>query len=275
MAVDSTQSISENRQKYASYFKDSGNDTMNMDTFYQLLIAEMSNQDPMEPMSNTEFISQMASFTSLQTQSQALQFSTANYAQALVGQTVTVQGTDKLVTGVVDSTSKSGDNFLIKINGTDYDISKVQTIVGRQDASSSSVNAAEASYAAGLIGKQVTFSVESGGSSVVDYGVVQHVEINGAEIGLVIDGVSYPLSSVVMIEEAAKASDGDNDGETASETAVSDAASASETSVLDTAGSETAIADSAGGGTSLVDETGAEDEPDLVDDDEALRALFD
>jgi flagellar basal-body rod modification protein FlgD len=36
------------------------------DTFMQLLLAELKNQDPLEPMNNSEMVSQMAQLNSLQ-----------------------------------------------------------------------------------------------------------------------------------------------------------------------------------------------------------------
>ena len=39
---------------------------MEMDDFLQLLTAQISNQDPLEPMKDTEFISQMANIASLE-----------------------------------------------------------------------------------------------------------------------------------------------------------------------------------------------------------------
>ncbi len=75
---------------------------LGQDEFLSLMIAQMANQDPMKPMENGEFISQMAqfsaakgmkeikdSFTSL---AEALQSSQALQASSMVGRTVMVPG---------------------------------------------------------------------------------------------------------------------------------------------------------------------------------------
>lgn len=46
-----------NHEKYKEKFKDANADLVNAETFLALLVAEMTNQDPLEPTSNTELTS--------------------------------------------------------------------------------------------------------------------------------------------------------------------------------------------------------------------------
>ncbi|MDO4965363.1 MAG: flagellar hook capping FlgD N-terminal domain-containing protein [Lachnospiraceae bacterium] len=109
---------------------------LDKEAFLQLLVAQMQYQDPLEPTDNTEYISQLASFSSLE-QMQNMSASMANMstaadlqrATALIGNYVTVdyQGSD--VSGKVDSVEiKEGEAFL-SINGTSYPLSSLKEAV--------------------------------------------------------------------------------------------------------------------------------------------------
>ncbi len=79
-----------------------GNSTMDKDTFLKLLVEQLKNQDPLSPMDNSQFVEQMATFSSVEQQIamnanlgliQVAQLSQANAQAAdLVGKTVTAAG---------------------------------------------------------------------------------------------------------------------------------------------------------------------------------------
>jgi flagellar basal-body rod modification protein FlgD len=108
--------------------------TLTQNDFLQLLVAQMENQDPMNPQSDTDMAAQMAQFTSL-TQSSAMSSSlSALQANSLIGSTVTVSTDSKgdTTSGVVQSVllgSASSDGTpQITINGTAYDLSQVLSV---------------------------------------------------------------------------------------------------------------------------------------------------
>ena len=87
--------------------KSKDNSTVDSDMFLTLLVAEMQNQDPLEPTTNTEWISQMATFSQLE-ELQSLSKTTENtQIFSLVGKNVIVStedasGNKQLKEGIVD-----------------------------------------------------------------------------------------------------------------------------------------------------------------------------
>jgi flagellar basal-body rod modification protein FlgD len=81
------------------------------DAFLRLLIAELSNQDPLDPMSDREFIAQMAQFSTLEqmtNMTKALEglssmepYSAVNYVGKMVA--FDYEAPDGSVTGVADT----------------------------------------------------------------------------------------------------------------------------------------------------------------------------
>ena len=110
--------------------------TLGQDEFLQLLVVQMRNQDPLKPVSDTEFIAQMAQFSNLeQTKAMSsdikqLRQSTAfNQATALMGNQVRLlSGESTFTKGIVtDLTVKDGEVSLI-VNGKTYELGQVVSV---------------------------------------------------------------------------------------------------------------------------------------------------
>lgn len=238
MAVDSLSNVQANHDKYAALFSDkSSNDLLNTETFFSLLMAEMSNQDPLEPTSNTEFVSQMAQFTALQAQQDSLYYTNANYASSLVGKTVTVAenlgGTDQLsfVTGTVTGLELTNKEFSITVNGKQYDLGNVMSIGTTQQSQQQ-----ETSQAANLIGKYVTIKVTDGDDVLYERGTVSSIEVQDGVTMVVVNDFAYKLSDIVEVKneadkETEEGTDTDTDKKT-TDTAAINADSVSDEDVL-------------------------------------------
>ena len=92
------------------------NSQLKMDDFLQLLTSQITNQDPLEPMKDTEFISQMANIASLEQMQQFTEgfemFASSQkdmVAQAYLGKMVNISEDGLEVSGLVDSVEKDSD----------------------------------------------------------------------------------------------------------------------------------------------------------------------
>lgn len=104
------------------------------DSFLKILVAQMKYQDPMEPTSNTEYISQYATFTQVEQLNNMANSMNLSRASELVGKTVTIEQTNAdtgkttEVEGVVDFVSYSGNKAYVNINGVAYNIDDVKQV---------------------------------------------------------------------------------------------------------------------------------------------------
>lgn len=91
---------------------------LDQDAFLKILTAQLSNQNPMEPTSDTEFIAQLAQFSMLeQLQNMSSSFATSQ-AYDLLGKYVYIDQMDD-TTGEVTTISGTVDG-IIKQDGIDY-----------------------------------------------------------------------------------------------------------------------------------------------------------
>jgi flagellar basal-body rod modification protein FlgD len=112
-----------------------GSKTLGVQDFLKLITVQLTAQDPLKPMEDTQFISQMASFTSLeQMQTLSKDFSTftsqqkASGAQDYLGKTVTIATANGNITGPVAKVSFQDGAAMLSVNGNDYDVSNVISV---------------------------------------------------------------------------------------------------------------------------------------------------
>jgi flagellar basal-body rod modification protein FlgD len=103
------------------------------DQFLQLLVSQLRNQDPLNPVSDKDFIAQLSQLSQLE----SLQNLDANFGQvlrlqqltsgtSLVGKTVTYAADDGVSqTGVVSSVAINNGNFELTIGDTTVALDRV------------------------------------------------------------------------------------------------------------------------------------------------------
>lgn len=212
--VSSADHIQAIHEKYKDKYKDSANDIINQETFMKLLVAEMANQDPLEPTSNTEFVAQLAQFSSMQYQQDASKYAMMNYASSLVGKTVMVQKVEgkKVVTqtGVVEKVYKNKENnYVVTVNGENFDLSKVVGVTETKKSdtekpgdtnptdNNTAVNALgdSISRAAEMIGK---YAAVKGEDTIVE-GFIESIKVQNGKISVVVNGNPYALENILEV----------------------------------------------------------------------------
>ncbi|WP_407832000.1 flagellar hook assembly protein FlgD [Treponema porcinum] len=106
------------------------------DDFLKLLITQLSNQDPTNPMEDTQFIAQMAQFSSLEQMtnmnesfSKMASMINSSQAAATIGRTVDIDIGDTTARGVVEATTM-GAHPQVMVNGMYYDLDKIKAVYG-------------------------------------------------------------------------------------------------------------------------------------------------
>ncbi|AGB40632.1 flagellar hook capping protein [Halobacteroides halobius DSM 5150] len=111
------------------------------DEFLKLLVTQLQNQNPMNPMKNKEFMGQMAQFNSLQqmqslntTMSKFINYQQLSQAGNLVGKKVKVldSQTGQTITGEVKKVNVTDSDPQITVNGKRYSMNSIQEVLAKE-----------------------------------------------------------------------------------------------------------------------------------------------
>ena len=99
---------------------DTNNSTVDYEAFLSLLVAQLNNQDPTEPVDNAELMAQLASFSSVEQQVQInekletlISSNVLGDASNLIGKVVT--SADESISGVVTSIIIASDGIIAEL----------------------------------------------------------------------------------------------------------------------------------------------------------------
>lgn len=96
------------------------NSAMGKDQFLKLFVAQLTHQDPMNPMNDSDFMGQMASFSTLEQVSNLASENARSNAIGLLGRTVTYKAKDGAeLTGVVEKVSTQDGKPSLTVGGAD------------------------------------------------------------------------------------------------------------------------------------------------------------
>jgi flagellar basal-body rod modification protein FlgD len=104
--------------------------TLSQADFLNLLVTQMSSQDPLNPQSDTAFAAQLAQFSALQASQNTSSTLSTIQASGLIGQTVGVAASSGAppLSGVVSSVQVSSGVPEVVVNGQVYQLNQITSV---------------------------------------------------------------------------------------------------------------------------------------------------
>lgn len=140
--VSSTQSTQYQQETQRESLE--ANDGLGQDAFFKILITQLQNQDPLNPMEDRDFIAQMAEFSSLEKTEKLYSLLEDKLSSNqvidnsnLIGKEITANVEDVQLTGVVDAVKSQGEQvFAVLDNGSEVDITYITQVknLGAEEA---------------------------------------------------------------------------------------------------------------------------------------------
>lgn len=108
------------------------NGTLSMDDFFQLLVAQLANQDMYNTVDDSEFMNQLAQFSMVQALADLSQASMTAYSVNLIGKEVTLAtisgGTLNTYKGIVEGVNLYNGSAEIVVDGVAYSLSSIMSV---------------------------------------------------------------------------------------------------------------------------------------------------
>ncbi len=167
---------------------------LDFNSYLKVLAAQMSNQDFNDPMSDAEFMQQMASYSMMEAIGQMNTQAQISYATSLVGKAVTVSDGNMTSTGVVESVVIGDGKYSLLVNGGKYTTDQITDVVDMDMFTK----------ARELVGKNASIRDDD---DIIPGGRISDVVFKGGEGYAVINKEAVPLAALVLEEESKEEED--------------------------------------------------------------------
>ena len=131
--TDGANGASEDGDVIDAVFGDASDKAVSMEDFLTLMVAQLKNQDFMNPVDDTQYVTQLAQISTMQQMEEMAYNAKSTYVTSLVGKTVTaakftVAGDLKKTEGVVNKVSLLDGKFVIYVEGESYGMDEIMEI---------------------------------------------------------------------------------------------------------------------------------------------------
>lgn len=118
---------------YSEFFSSKNSNTVSSQDFFNLMAAQLKNQDFNNPMDNSQMLAQMAQFQTMEVMQTLAYNMNQNLAVSMIGKTVVIgeMGSDgqlKVTEGVVEKVGLAGGTFQYFVNGKSYTTENIMEI---------------------------------------------------------------------------------------------------------------------------------------------------
>jgi flagellar basal-body rod modification protein FlgD len=176
--------------------KTAQNGGLGKDDFLKLLVTQMKYQDPLQPTDNTQFVAQLAQFSSLEQMTNVAQIMSSTQANDMIGkQIIWTDDTGAQQSGIVTAAKFANGTASLVVGDTEVSLDQVNAVTDIQYADPSTL----AMQAYSLVGKQITW-LDS--TQAEQSGVVSSVKMDNGVPTLVVGGKTVSLGSVLSVQNA-------------------------------------------------------------------------
>lgn len=178
-------------------------DTLNKDAFLKLLVTQLRYQNPLEPMDDKEFISQMAQFSSLEQAQNTNKIARINSAYGMVGKLIsatisTETGELQEVAGIVDSARIIGNEAYLVVDSKEVpyeSVKEVTDLINTVEQNSIMLQNIRFNMAYSMLGKEV--KAKRDGVEIA--GTVESIKSVDGNIKLVVGEYQLSLDEIYEI----------------------------------------------------------------------------